>query len=288
MLKLEYLFEDKEVCESGVLSDYNTLDFVSAGEHIYGEIMWPDGDFREPRPCVIMFHGYPGSARNDDISHALCRMGCVVLVPHHRGAWGSEGKYLITHCIEDARNLAEYARSDEFCGAYNVDPGKIFLAGHSMGSCTVLNAGKDLPWVLGVIMITPFDPTVYLDAERISDLRKLLREGKILQSDGSDAILEDVTVNRDFLHFENAFDLVKDRNLLCLAGEHDSVAPICDMVNPLWDKLAAHMATERRNSLSAIQKLRTYPAEHGLLGRRTACIREIGEFICDCCERPVL
>ena len=56
----------------------------SNGSHIYGEIMWPSQDFPKPHPCVIMLHGYPGSARNDDISHALCRAGCVVLVPHNR------------------------------------------------------------------------------------------------------------------------------------------------------------------------------------------------------------
>ena len=104
MLKPEYLFEDKVVADSCPLSDYGTLDVVSGGSHLYGEIMWPDGSFAEGRPCVIVFHGYPGSARNDDISHALCRMGCVVMSPHHRGAWGSEGKYLLSHCIEDAVN----------------------------------------------------------------------------------------------------------------------------------------------------------------------------------------
>ena len=140
MLKPEYLFEDKAVDGSCPLSDYGTLDVVSEGLHLYGEIMWPDGSFAEGRPCVIVFHGYPGSARNDDISHALCRMGCVVMSPHHRGAWGSEGKYLLSHCIEDAVNVAEYARSKEFCERYRVDAGKIFLLGHSMGGCTVLNA----------------------------------------------------------------------------------------------------------------------------------------------------
>ena len=91
MLNLNYLFEDSEVSFDGTadttgLSDYTTLDFVSGESHIYGEIMWPGKEFLSERPCVIMLHGFPGSARNDDISHALCRIGCVVIVPHHRGA----------------------------------------------------------------------------------------------------------------------------------------------------------------------------------------------------------
>lgn len=96
---------------------------VSNDQHVYGEIMWPDGEYSALRPCVIMLHGFPGSARNDDIAHALCRIGCVVMVPHHRGAWGSEGKYLITHCIEDARNLVDYARAMRFAADIMWMPG---------------------------------------------------------------------------------------------------------------------------------------------------------------------
>ncbi|MBQ5570906.1 MAG: hypothetical protein IIT45_10770, partial [Treponema sp.] len=97
MINTAYLFEDPEELNPSALPDYSTLDFISNGSHIYGEIMWPSSEFSEPRPCVIMLHGFPGTARNDDISHALCRIGCVVLVPHHRGAWGSQGKYLISN-----------------------------------------------------------------------------------------------------------------------------------------------------------------------------------------------
>ena len=110
-LKLENLFSDPEELDPTALPDYTTLDFVSNGSHIYGEIMWPSANQPKPHPCVIMLHGFPGTARNDDISHALCRIGCVVIVPHNRGAWGSQGKYLITHCIEDAIAFAEHARS---------------------------------------------------------------------------------------------------------------------------------------------------------------------------------
>ena len=40
-LHLEYLFEDDEQLDPTALPDYTTLDFVSNGSHIYGEIMWP-------------------------------------------------------------------------------------------------------------------------------------------------------------------------------------------------------------------------------------------------------
>ena len=204
-LNLDYLFSDPEELDPTALPDYTTLDFVSNGSHIYGEIMWPSANFPKPHPCVIMLHGFPGTARNDDISHALCRIGCVVLVPHNRGAWGSQGKYLITNCIEDAQNLAEYAHSEEFTNKYNVDPSQIFLLGHSMGANSALNAGRKLDWIGGIIMLTPYDPTRYLNRNKESYFRSLLEEGKILQSDGIDAIYEDVVINQDEILF---FDFI--------------------------------------------------------------------------------
>ena len=341
LLKLEYLFEDapldenasfcgfgnSSLCdgslEHGKLSDYTTLDFVSSGNHIYGEIMWPSGEFSQMRPCVIMLHGFPGSARNDDISHALCRIGCVVIVPHHRGAWGSQGKYLITNCIEDAKNLAEYAHSDDFCQKYNVDFSKIFLLGHSMGANSALNAGRTLDWIRGIIMLTPYDPTRYLNRDKEVFFHSLLQEGKILNSDGIDAIYDDVVKNRDKISFPLALEQVKNKNLLIFGGSYDSVSPIDEMIMPLWtcleklriadilesEKKALHaenlssLSSAEQSSLeqsspvqsftgqsfsvqsSPVQRFIEYPTEHGLLGRRISVIRDIATFIKDCCEQ---
>ncbi len=271
-LNLEYLFEDKEDLNPNALPDYTSLDFVSNGSHIYGEIMWPTGDSPVPRPCVIMLHGFPGSARNDDISHALCRIGCVVLVPHHRGAWGSEGKYLVTNCVEDAENLAHYAHSDEFCAKYNIDPDRIFLLGHSMGGNSALNAGRKITWLRGIILLAPFDPTIFIERGREAYFSALLNEGKILQSDGIDSIYDDIVENREELSFVNAFHGVKDKNIIIFTARFDTVSENELMIMPLWRLL-------RQRETSSIQKLIDYPVEHGLLGRRISMIREIGKFI---------
>lgn len=278
-LNLSYLLEDPEVLDPQALPDYTTLDFVSGGNHIYGEIMWPSAQFSQPRPCVIMLHGFPGSARNDDISHALCRIGCVVLVPHHRGAWGSEGKYLITNCIEDAKSLAEYAHSVDFSNKYNVDVNAIFLLGHSMGANTALNAGKQLPWLRGIIMLTPYDPTRYWDGNREDYFRSLLQEGKILNSDGIDAIYEDVVKNREAMSHAKAFEQVKGKNLLVFAGTYDSVSPIEEMVLPLWRQIEANRLADKSLADRVVQRFVAYPTEHGLLGRRVSVIREIAKFV---------
>lgn len=275
-LDLKYIFKDREAVNPAALSDYDTLDIVSGEHHIYGEILWPDGAYSAPRPCVIMLHGFPGSARNDDIAHALCRIGCVVMVPHHRGAWGSEGKYLISNCIEDAENLVLCAQSAKFSRKYNIDPHMIILLGHSMGANTALNAGKRITDLRGIILIAPFDPTRYLYTGKETLLMTLLKEGKVLQSDGEECIYQDIELHREQMSFEKSFDLVKDKNILCLAGQYDSCAPIPEMVRPLWDKLSSHDTAAR-------QELKIYPAEHGLLGCRISAILDIAEFLSEIC-----
>lgn len=104
----------------------------SHGSKIYGELMWPDGGFFARHPCVLLFHGYLGAARNDDLAFALRRIGCVVATVHHRGAWGSEGSYLISNCVEDVINVYRHVWEPAFCQKYRIHPNAIFLIGHSM------------------------------------------------------------------------------------------------------------------------------------------------------------
>ena len=127
-------------------------------------------------------------------------------------------------------------------------------------------------------MLTPYDPTRYLNCEKEVYLRSLLEEGRILHSDGIDVIYEDVLRRREEISHPNAFEKVKDKNILVFAGKYDSVSPIDEMILPLWNKLAAHKT-------QAVQKLVEYPTEHGLIGRRIFMIREIAEFIKEVTEK---
>ena len=53
-------------------------------------------------------------------------------------------------------------------------------------------------------------------------------------------------------------------------------APISEMAQPLWHKLETH-------STKAVQRLKIYPAEHGLLGCRVASITEIADSLTEIC-----
>lgn len=273
-IQLQYLFKDKPYVEGNAQADYDSLDVVSHGCHLYGEILWPDGGYAHLRPCVILLHGFPGCARNDDLAHALCRIGCVVLIPHHRGAWGSEGEYLVSNCVEDAVVLANYVRSADFCQRYHTSPDNVYLIGHSMGGNTVLNAAKLLPELRGIVLLTPFDPTRHLCDGKEEILLHLLEQGTLLRSKGVNAIFRDIVTHQESFCFASAFDALKNQNLLCIAGKADLCAPTELMFLPLWEQMQAYQSR-------AVQRFLEFPAGHGLLGCRTALIRAVAQFLAD-------
>lgn len=271
-LRLEYLNKDKPNEKGKEAAGVDVIDIVSGGSHLYGSVLLPDGSYEEPRPCVILFHGFPGNARNDDYAQCLRRIGCVVLTPHNRGAWGSEGKYLISHCVEDAVAIAEYVKSPEVCKKWNVDPESIFLCGHSMGGNTVFQSGRKLPWIRGIMMMTPFDPSWYLLHGQEKIMRGLLEDGKILHSDGVDALYEDVVAHKDEYCFADAFEEVKDRNLCLIDGALDDIAPGKYMVMPLWNRLKEHKT-------HAVQKQITFDCDHYMCNARLQVVTYLAEFI---------
>lgn len=275
-LALEYLFEDRPFDPTAAPADYDMLCVESGGSQLYGELMWPDGGYQANRPCVILCHGYPGVARNDDLAFALRRIGCVVLTMHHRGAWGSQGSYLVSNCVEDAVSLYNYVRSARFCQQYHTDPRAVFLIGHSMGGNSVLQAARQINGLRGLVLLAPYDPTYFLRNGDEASLHVLLETGYILHSGGMDAILADIRHHLEDYAFESAYSDIKDLNLCCFTGTLDTIAPP-RMVEPLWRRLAAH-------GTGAVQRLVELPACHGLCGSRTTVIRETALFLRDSLE----
>lgn len=295
---MQYLFSDQPLEASGTIPECEPLCVMSGGSRMHGSVLYPYGKFTEGRPCVIFFHGFPGTTRSDDIANALCRVGCVVVTLHHRGAWGSEGKYLVTNCIEDAEAALRHVRSAEFAEKYKIDTNAVFLMGHSMGGCTIINAVKrmrkagDCP-VRGLILMAPYDPSFAINGpveestmdalpdelralfvEDYSEFKAFLAEGaSVLHCDGVDALFEDIRGNADALRFSDAAESLYDINVICLAGMLDSVAPPHNMVTPLWGRMKAD---------GALHRLKEYPAGHSLHGFRCTASEDIAEFIRDC------
>ena len=272
-LKTENLFRDDENRSPQAVSDYDALVFKSEGSEIYGQILKPDRSFGDKRPCVLMFHGFAGFGRFDDIGQALCRIGCVVLIPHHRGAWGSQGKYSVSNCVQDAVGLVKYVKTPEFQKKYGIDPEAVFLIGHSMGGNTVLNAAAEVPGVRGVAMLAPCDiGTMYRQMPKDKMKNFMIENGlNVLRTDGFEAVYADLGRHAEQYTFPNAVKKLKNANLFLVTGACDTCIPN--------DLLKVFYADARENPALLSCSFRSYPAAHGLMGVRIRLSRDIAEFI---------
>ena len=273
-LKTENLFRDEELKSSQTASDYDALVFQSEGAEIYGQILkpqWRTGD--KQRPCVLMFHGFAGFGRFDDIGQALCRAGCVVLIPHHRGAWGSQGKYYISHCVQDAVGLVRYVKSPEFQAKYNIDPDAVFLIGHSMGGNTVLNAAVEISGVRGIVMLAPCDIGTMFRQMTKTEMKNFMIENglEVLRTDGFDAVYSDLGRHAAEYAFPNAARRLKDTNLFLAVAQWDACISN-DLLTPFCE-------TARQNRSLSSCSFKRYGAGHGLMGVRTQLSRDIADFI---------
>ena len=272
-LNTENLFRDGEPRSVKTVSDYDALTFKSEGSEIYGQILRPDRSFGDNRPCVLMFHGFAGFGRFDDIGQALCRAGCVVLIPHHRGAWGSQGKYSVSNCVQDAIGLVKYVKSSEFQSKYHIDPDEVFLIGHSMGGNTALNAAAEVPGVRGIVMLAPCDiGTMYRQTPKDKMKHVLIENGlEVLRTDGFEAVYADLGRHAERYAFPNAAKKLKNVCLFLVTGECDTCISN--------DLLKMFYEAARQNKTLPDCSAKCYRATHGLMGVRTELTRDIADFI---------
>lgn len=267
------LFEEREPASRTTAADYDSMVFKSEGAEIYGQVLKPDASFGGARPCVMIFHGFAGFARFDDIGQALCRAGCVVVIPHHRGAWGSQGKYSVTHCIEDAVNLVRYARSEEFACKYRSDTNLVFLVGHSMGGNTVLNAAGRAGGVRGIVMLDPCDIGYVATSMSGAAFRAFMVENgaEVLQTDGVDAVCRDILDHsREYL-FPNAAARLRGAGVFWIEAKWG--------LDEDGGRRKAFLKAAGENRFVPLCKWESYPCNHGLMGCRLRATRAIADFI---------
>ena len=270
------LYRDKIPGRKGMVADYDSMVFSSGGAEVYGQILKPDRSYGEGRPCVIIFHGFAGFARFDDIGQALCRSGCVVIIPHHRGAWGSQGKYSVTNCVQDAVNLVRYAQSDGFQRKYHTGPQAVFLVGHSMGGNTVLNAAGQISGVCGIVMLDPCDiggMTLVTDKKTMIDF--LVDNGlNILNTDGGEAVYRDLATHAEAYAYANAVTRLNRTSVLRLDAQWG--------LDETGERMKSFGDAVKRNKRVPRYIGKIYPCNHGMMGVRTMVSKDISDFIGIC------
>jgi pimeloyl-ACP methyl ester carboxylesterase len=253
------------------LPKLDALVIKSEGSTIYGQVLVPSAKFARPRPCVIFCHGFAGFTRWDDVAHDLCRAGIAIVIPHHRGAWGSEGEYTVTGCIRDAENLARWATGADFAAKYQTDTNAVYLVGHSMGGNSVVNAAARMGGVKGVALIAPCDIGFMSEQMKRDELtRFLIGEGlHVLHRASDEAVVDDIERNAESMRFSRAAQSLAGVGVFLATGEYDAVVPTKPL-DMFWAALPNDGARRIRKS---------YRATHSLMGCRRALARDLVEFV---------
>ncbi|MBR0112246.1 MAG: alpha/beta fold hydrolase, partial [Clostridia bacterium] len=238
-MKAEKAFTEFESDSIESAPEVFELNIISGGCRLYGYLLSPDKRNEKPFPAVIMSHGFPGYTTNNDLELALMRTGCVVIHMNHRGAWGSEGKYLFTNLKDDLIAIAKWAHNPAISEQYDIDPDNIFLVGHSMGGLSVLNAAKELPFIRGVAALAAYDIGAAFRYNMEKDLFLMIEtEGQCLNMNSASEVYENALNNRDELSILNGYEKLADRNVLLTEASLDTVAPAEKMMKPLYEKLS--------------------------------------------------
>jgi len=275
-INLERLFSDPPYVPGRNTAWYDALTVSSHGCSLYGEIYLPDGEYGGLRPCVCLFHGFPGVVTSDDLAQALRRIGCVVIRQHHRGAWSSEGFYSFTNNVEDAVVTAQWAAGPEG-RAFSIDPDRIFLAGISMGGSTVLNAARQLSWIRGAIAMAPYNLALPFRSHREEAFREILKVGYNLRQETPASLFENARDHWAELDYERAAGELSERSLLLLGGTLDTLAPPEQMLQPLWERLQAMPSAARHDLI-------LYDTTHGFCNSRIRLTTDIGRWLAEICE----
>ena len=265
--------DDMEYRTEAELPALHALAFDVDGATIYGQILQPSPLHGANRPCAIICHGFAGFTRWDDVAHDLCRAGIAVIVPHHRGAWGSEGEYTVSGCIRDAEKLAAWAMSDGFAAKYGTAKDKVYIVGHSMGGNSAINAAARLAGVRGVVLLAPCE-IGWLAGVKTKDEMTAFLTGEglhVLKRRSDAAVIDDIYENSEAMRFAKTAGALKDRKVFLATGDYDTVVPP-DPLDLFWQALGGE---------SDLHIRKNYRASHSLLGLRRTVAQDLAKFILD-------
>ena len=182
-----------------------------------------------PHPAVVLFHGFPGNEQNLDLAQAIRRAGFTVLTLHYRGSWGSPGKFSFANALEDSDVALAFLRDSANVTKYNLDPRRIFVAGHSMGGMMAASAAAHDPRVAGLVMISAWDigaqGSRFADPEfRKKQLESGFADNVVPLNTTPEALMDEVVANASKWDFVDYTGELKSRPALIITAD-DGLTP---------------------------------------------------------------
>lgn len=269
-----YLQTDTPKAKAAAASGCDELQIAGKDGTIYGQVLRPAAIHGERRPVVIISHAFEGFARFDDLAQALCRTGCVVVMPFTRGFFGSGGAYSVEGGIRDLQTVVDHVRTKEFRKKYNAYGRAVFLLGHSLACPTLVAAASErVSAVRGLMLLAPCDIGYQLGGMTSDAAHGWLASvgAEVLKSDGLAAIYKDLMANTNRLALASSAVPLKGMNMFLATGAYDCFA-VPKPVDEFWAKLVAEGTVRTR---------RPYAADRSLTGVRCALAADVTDFILD-------
>ncbi len=212
----------------------------SQGANLNGAIYVSQGP--GPHPTVILLHGYPGHEKNQDLAQAVRRAGWNVLIFHYRGFWGSEGTCSHDNILEDVSAAIDFLSLPEPQQNCRVDPGRIALAGHSLGGYLALMVGSQrasigkIGYLAGVNMAQFGRMVKSRPAEAAAFAAELDSAGAVKGMDG-EGMLSNISENLPKYDLLERVVHLDGKSLLLVGAARDESAPLDEHYLPLVGRI---------------------------------------------------
>ena len=185
------------------------------GDSISGYAFIASGE--TPKETVILIAGYPGNDNNFDIAHEIRRNGNNVIHFNHRGAWGSQGNYMYSNCLEDVSELIDYLSQNERSKDLRIDTTNFILLGRSYGGGIALIAGSQIDAVSKVVALSSVNygeiMEKYKDVNELSAFKKYMQK-QIMIKTNIDAFLQELLDNKIKYNITQYKELLEEKSVL--------------------------------------------------------------------------
>ena len=242
MTNFNPIFEDAPTKDWNHPYTIAPLIFTSNNEKLIGTVFLTAGI--GPHPTVLLLHGFPGNELNYDIAHMLRRSGFNVVLFHYRGAWGSTGSFTFSNGIEDVNNAIRFLKSDKARKDFNIDKEKIILIGHSYGGFTALLNSVDYNDIKHIAFLAGFNFGYFAQFIRqdknieAATMEGLTLGSQIVNNADPKLLFNEIMGNQNKWNLISLSEKLKEKNILLVGAEYDSVSPIQIHHIPLLEKLS--------------------------------------------------
>jgi uncharacterized protein len=223
-----------------------------------------------PHPTLVLFHGFPGNEQNLDLAQAVRRAGFNVLTLHYRGSWGTPGTFSFAHVLEDADAAVAFVHDPSHSKAYRIDPGQIFVAGHSMGGFAAGWAVAHAKDVKGLVMISGADMGSVTPEMVKGDERKEWEDDIVpLVGCSVDGLIAEAQAHAGTWKFQSWVPMLKDRPAL-LVTSNDGLRPSAEA-----------LAEALRKAGDADVQTRHFDTDHPYSDKRLALTSTVVDWLSD-------